>query len=174
MAQKQHRMSLKCLQKFFYLPARPTKPDQWWKFSTTAFFIQFGQNLVWGLIMNQKQHRISLKCLQQFSDLPAWPIQIDHRLQPLFSPLANSPHIPSRTIILFRFLLLFWLSIHEFAAKIIDNVTSSSPLWPLPSLLLFLLLLWLLLFLLLFYICWKRPDHPRCRTKPATIATTGL
>ena len=103
MAQKQHRMSMKCLRPFFYLPARPTKPDQRWKFSTTAFFIQFGQNLMWGLIMNQKQHRISLKCLQQLSDLPAWPIQIDHRLQPLFSPLANSPHIPSRTIILFRF-----------------------------------------------------------------------
>ena len=92
MPQKQHRMSLKCLRPFSDLPARPTKPDQQWKFSSTAFFIRFGRNLVWGLIMNQKQHRISLKCLRQFSDLPAWPTQTDHRLQPFFSPLADSPH----------------------------------------------------------------------------------
>ena len=55
--------------------------------------------------MDQKQHRISLKCLRQFSDLSARPTQTqtNHRLQPFFSPLADSPHIPSRTIILFRF-----------------------------------------------------------------------
>jgi hypothetical protein len=36
--------------------------------------------------MGKKQHRMSLK----------W-------LQPFYNPLADSPHIPSRTIILFRF-----------------------------------------------------------------------
>ena len=61
--------------------------------------------------MDQKQHRISLKCLQQFLDLPAWQTQTDPRLQPFFSPFADSPHIPSRTIILFRFSLFTLLVI---------------------------------------------------------------
>ena len=62
---------LKWLRPFFDLPARPTKIDQKWKFSTSAFFIRFGWNLVWRLIMGQKQHRMSLKCLQLFFGLPA-------------------------------------------------------------------------------------------------------
>ena len=75
------------------------------------FNFGFGWNLVWGLIMDQKQHRISLKCLQQFLDLPAWQTQTDPRLQPFFSPFADSPHIPSRTIRLFRFSLFTLLVI---------------------------------------------------------------
>ena len=54
--------------------------------------------------MDQKQHRIILKCLQQFSDLTARLTQTDLQLTAFFSPLADAPHIPSRTIILFRFL----------------------------------------------------------------------
>ena len=57
---------LKWLRPFFDLPARPTKIDQKWKFSTSVFFIRFGWNLVWRLIVGRKQHMMSLKCLRQF------------------------------------------------------------------------------------------------------------
>ena len=70
-------MSLISLRSFFDLPARPTKIDQKWKFLTSVFFVRFGWNLVWGLIMGQKQHRMSLKCPRPFFDLPAWPTKID-------------------------------------------------------------------------------------------------
>ena len=33
------------------------------------FFVRFGWNLVWRLIMGQKQHRMSLKCLRPVFDL---------------------------------------------------------------------------------------------------------
>jgi len=70
---------LKWLRPFFDQPARPTKIDQRWKFSTSVFFIWFGWNLVWGLIMGQKQHRMSLKYLRPFFDLPARPTEIDQK-----------------------------------------------------------------------------------------------
>jgi len=64
---------------FFDLPPRPTKIDQKWKFVTSVFFVRFGWNLVWGLIMGQKQHRMSLKYLRPFFDLPAQPTKIDQK-----------------------------------------------------------------------------------------------
>jgi len=140
MGQKQHRLSLICLRPFFDLPARPTKIDQKWKFLTSVFFVRFGWNLVWGLIMGQKQHRMSLICLRPFFDLPARTTKIDQKWKFLtsvffvqfgsnlayganngpwitwykfevatatFYASTETPHIPSRTIILFRF---FWTS----------------------------------------------------------------
>ena len=136
-------MSFICLRPFFDLPARPTKSDQKWKFLTSVFFVRFGWNLVWGLIMGQKQHRMSLICLRPFFDLPARPTKIDQKWKFLtsvffvqfgsnlayganngpritwykfematatFYASTETPHIPSRTIILFRFFFLVFLS----------------------------------------------------------------
>ena len=72
-------MSWICLRLFFNLPARPTKIEQKWKFLTSVFFVRFGWNLVWGLIMGQKQHRMSLIYLQPFFDLLARPTKINQK-----------------------------------------------------------------------------------------------
>ena len=86
MKQKQDRMSLKCQQPFFDLPAQLTITNLYLKFLTFVFLSDLDETNK--LIMNQKQHRISLKWL---------PLT--------FNASTDTPYIPSRTITLFRFFL---------------------------------------------------------------------
>ena len=117
MEQKQHRMSLKCLQPFFDLPARPTKIDQKWKFLTSVFFcpiwIKFGMGVNNG----------AKTTLNEF-DMPTTifrPTSLTNKkwkflTSVFFNTSTDTPDIPSRTITLFRFFLfLSCLSIgHQF------------------------------------------------------------
>ena len=77
MGKKQHRMSLICLRATTIFRPTSYQPKSTKNENLTfMFFVRFGWNLVWGLIMGQKQH--SLKCLRPFFDQPARPTKIDH------------------------------------------------------------------------------------------------
>ena len=56
-------------------PTNPNRPKA--KIFNFVFFVRFGWNLVWGLILTKKQHRMSLKFLRLFFDQPARPTKTD-------------------------------------------------------------------------------------------------